>query len=210
MIKRSQRRLILALGASTLLHAWLMHTGDGSSARRAPIAGGELITATLTVSPVGSVAFEPQTRNTLFPQRKVVDVVESRRGAVTAAAPVAVERPPAQHATTTIDSPAVLAQPSDPTYYTARSLDVYPKAITALNLGSQPGAGKVRATVLIDESGVVNDVRAIEASAAEIASAARDLLLRTRFTAATKDGRLVKAQLLVSLDYEATQRHEAR
>jgi outer membrane biosynthesis protein TonB len=95
----------------------------------------------------------------------------------------------------------MLAPANDPTYYTARSLDVYPRALTALDLGMQAGAGKVRATVLIDESGTVNDVRAIEAGAVEIENAARDLLLRTRFSPASKDGRMVKAQLLLNLEY---------
>jgi len=90
---------------------------------------------------------------------------------------------------------------SDPTYYPARSLDVYPRALTALDLGGREQAGTVRATVLIDEAGTVNEVRAIEASAAELENAARALLLRARFTPAAKDGRPVKAQLLVSLEY---------
>ena len=100
----------------------------------------------------------------------------------------------------------MLPQPGDATYYTARSLDIFPRALTALELGPQPSAGKARATVLIDESGTVNEVRAIEAGAVDIASAMRDLLLRTRFTPASKDGRLVKAQLLVSVDYGADDR----
>jgi len=93
---------------------------------------------------------------------------------------------------------------SDPTYYGARSLDVYPRALSALNLGAlfATGApGQVRATVLIDETGTVNDVRAVQAAAADLEHAARDLLLRTRFTPAAKDGRVVRAQLLVSLEY---------
>lgn len=102
--------------------------------------------------------------------------------------------------------PALLPQPGDTTYYTARSLDVYPRALTPLELGPQSSPGKARATVLIDEYGAVNEVRAIEASAADIASSLRDLLLRTRFTPASKDGRLVKAQLLVSVDYGAQDR----
>ena len=91
-----------------------------------------------------------------------------------------------------------MTQPSDPTYYAARQLDVYPKAITALLLAPQAAAGSARATVWIDESGVVNEVRAVEVQAAEIETAVRDLLLRTRFTPASKDGRIVKAQVLLS------------
>ena len=71
----------------------------------------------------------------------------------------------------------------------------------ARTLRVQGVAGQVRATVLIDETGIVNEVRAIEAAASALESAARDLLLHTRFTPARKDGRIVKAQVRVSLDY---------
>ena len=83
---------------------------------------------------------------------------------------------------------------------------MYPKAVTDLDLSAYLAAGsyttgQVRATVLIDESGSVNEVRAIEAVAPALESAARELLLHTRFTPARKDGRIVKAQVRVSLDY---------
>lgn len=103
----------------------------------------------------------------------------------------------------------VLSQPSDPNYYTAGDLDVFPKAVVkpdltaAIGASHEPAAGKVRATVLIDEAGVVNAVRNLEAPAGDIESAARELLLRTRFTPArSKEGRIVKAQVLVALDYD--------
>jgi hypothetical protein len=57
--------------------------------------------------------------------------------------------------------------------------------------------------------GVVNAVRAVRAvlsvdgAASDIETAARELLLRTRFTPArNKDGRIVKAQVLVALDFD--------
>lgn len=104
---------------------------------------------------------------------------------------------------------SMLSQPSDPNYYTAGDLDVFPKAVVkpdltaAIGASHEPAAGKVRATVLIDEAGVVNAVRNLEAPAGDIESAARELLLRTRFTPArNKEGRIVKAQVLVALDYD--------
>jgi protein TonB len=133
-------------------------------------------------------------------EQKAIAAAAPRRAAPTAAS--APDHPVAQAPSAGADK-NMAAPASDPTYYTARSLDVYPRALTALHLGLRAGAGQVRATLLIDESGTVNDVRAIEAGAADIENAARDLLLRTRFTPAGKDGRLVKSQLLVSLDYDA-------
>ena len=87
---------------------------------------------------------------------------------------------------------------------------MYPKATATLDLGpllpaGSNATGQVRATVLIDESGIVNEVRAIEAAASDIEGAARHLLLHARFTSARKDGRVVTAQLQVSLAYGASQ-----
>ena len=85
---------------------------------------------------------------------------------------------------------------------------MYPRAITPLDLGAHlaraaSGAvGEIRATVLIDEAGVVKDVRAIDAADPEIARAARTLLWQTRFSPARRDGRIVKAEVRVSLGYD--------
>jgi periplasmic protein TonB len=197
-IDPAQRRLLLALAASALLHGWLAQSGEGDGPRRERSAATPPLTATLAPPLPAPAAPQPQPRET--PQlRRDADVAtgaqrQTRRVEVPPPPPAALAVPA---------SAAASALPGDPTYYPARSLDVYPRALTALDLGLPAGAGQVRATVLIDESGRVNDVRAIEASAALIEQAARDLLLRTRFSPAAKDGRIVKAQVLVSLDYTA-------
>ena len=138
------------------------------------------------------------------PQLPRDSAVAAPKARVTAAAG---ERPPwnlGLSVAAAAQSQAAIPQPSDPTYYGALSLDVYPKAITSLDLGTKLNtavAGQVRATVLIDEAGVVNEVRAIDAAVPDIANAARELLLQTRFTPARKDERAVKAEVRVSLDY---------
>ena len=204
MTDRATGRLLLALGASALLHVWFVQTGQRQAQQpRVSAAGGVPITAMLHVAPNELAASGIPLRNAPEPERKAVDTAAFKRNAVTATASFAGERATAQGAAATADSAASLAQPNDPTYYAARSLDVFPQAITTLNLGmlfAADTAGKVRATVLIDESGTVNNVRAIEANSTETEIAARELLLRTRFTPASKDGRIVKAQVLVSLE----------
>lgn len=196
MIDRVQRRLALALGASVLLHLWIAQTGEGVGARRSAAPAAAAITATLQVPapPAAQSSHQP------LVERKSDVTAEPFRTAATAAAPVARDPAPFTPVIRSSAEPAVALTPNDPTYYTARSLDVYPKALTALHLGLQASDGRVRATVLIDESGTVNDVRAIEAAAVEIEQAVRDVLLRTRFTPAAKDGRAVKAQLLLSFN----------
>ena len=141
-------------------------------------------------------------------QRKIHEAQSPQPAVVAVAVPMVTPQPRQVEtpASIALHGTAAVTQVSDPTYYGARSLDVYPQAITALILTASANtgaAGKVRATVLIDESGTVNEVRGIETVAAEIGDAARDLLLRTRFTPASKDGRVVKAQLLLSVDYGA-------
>lgn len=225
MIDRVQRRLLLALGASLLLHVWMVRTGDGSGARRVTIAdaispSGAIhatirgprnagISADDTAAPSDRAASQASLQTT--PVARHLPAAEPvRTGALVSGASLAPDAAAAAarlavtpQGLATREGSAMLPQPSDGTYYTARSLDVYPRALTALDLGPQSSTGKARATVLIDESGTVNEVRAIEASAADIATSLRDLLLRTRFTPASKDGQLVKAQLLVSVDYGA-------
>jgi hypothetical protein len=204
VIDRAQQRLLLALGASALLHAWLVQTGDSAAGRRATLEGGVSMSVTLRVPQPERLQMEAGAWPRQAPQAPDtshgVVAAAAHSTAVVAPLPAFAVAPPNTAAAENIPSAAAT---SDPTYYPARSLDVYPRAITALDLGPREHAGVVRATVFIDEAGAVNEVRAIEAGAADVEYAAREVLLRARFTPAGKDGRPVKAQLLVSLEYGA-------
>lgn len=162
-----------------------------------------------------------------LPQQPTPDWDERRAPVLRVAAPAPASNLPqvaiattgatqTRHATGTGTAPL---QPSDPTYYAVGDLDVFPKALMKLDLNEalaannpSAAAGTVRATVLIDEAGVVNAVRAVQGvrdvhgvggAASDIETVARELLLRTRFTPArNKDGRIVKAQVLVALDFD--------
>lgn len=202
---RAGRRLTLALAASLLVHAAFMQVVEGTAARR---AGANATPLTAVLAPAALAARELEMPLPVAPARKAADVALAPRADPGAASPLAVPapRPVDASAPSSAQGNAAYTQVSDPTYYGARSLDVYPQALTTLHLNVPSvtrAPGKVQATVWIDESGTVNEVRAVEASVAELAHAARELLLRTRFTPAAKDGRAVKAQLLVSLDYGA-------
>lgn len=202
---RAQQRIAWTLGVSALLHVWFIYTAQQPGAPRVTAVAAMPLTATLSERQINGLA--PQPAPNLLPQsapnpvtrleplvtNNAVAKVSERSSLSLASEPAVVIAERSTQQATTI---------ADATYYTARDLDVFPKAITVLELGLRAGTtGKVRATVLIDESGTVNEVRAIDAGIAEIERAARDLLLRARFTPASKDGRVVKAQLLVSLDY---------
>jgi hypothetical protein len=196
---RAQHRIAWMLGVSALLHVWFMYTAPQPGAPRAAAATGAPITATLSQPQINGDGPAPQAAPNPLPQT-VPNSAPSLKPLVTHHP--ATKQSTAEGAVELPATPKSSDSTADATYYAARDLDVFPKAITVLELGLRAGAtGKVRATVLIDESGTVNEVRAIDASVADIERAARDLLLRARFTPASKDGRLVKAQLLVSLDY---------
>jgi hypothetical protein len=216
-ISRAQRRLVVALGVSAALHAWLVHSHYGKGMARGNADG---VSIAARILPVAAEA--GQTGNPSAATREVLAVIEPKIPEARAAD--ARKLPPLSITTTAaaalgaVTIPATaLSQPSDPNYYTAGDLDVFPKALVkpdlaaAIGASHQPAAGKVRATVLIDEAGVVNAVRNLEAPAGDIESAARELLLRTRFTPArNKEGRIVKAQVLVALDYDTRAAPAAR
>lgn len=212
----AQRRIGLALAASALAHAVLMQAMEGAAQRRARHAAAPALSVTLALPPIEraqpqpraaarSSGAEPPARNLVqtmpLPPRFAHPVEHTP---VHKPAPDPLHKPvpmPAPNETVAAQrGDAALSQLTDPTYYGARSLDVFPKALTALDWQRVPGAAKTRATVFIDEVGAVNDVRAIEALTAELEAAARELLLRTRFAPAQKDGRVVKAQVVVNLE----------
>lgn len=209
-MKDARLRLALALGVSTLLHVWLMHTAQSMLSTPRVIGNGAVpLSAQLRVPQRDTLALEKDARDepAEFAEavpRRVRDNASAMSTVPSASTPA--DLPTAQSIARAEPNLAPLPQPSDPTYYGALSLDVYPKAITALELSALlagTSAGQARATVLIDEAGSVNAVRAVQAASADVENAVRSLLLQTRFTPARKDGRVVKAQLEVSLDYTA-------
>jgi len=108
----------------------------------------------------------------------------------------------------THSSAAALAYPraSDPTYYPASDLDVYPRPVAPLEIGplagavSGSGAGRIRLVLLIDEYGVVNDAAIVEPwQSGHPETELRAAFAATRFIPARKDGREVKSRLLISV-----------
>jgi hypothetical protein len=199
-------RFAVALGLSLLFHAWLMQDHYRSGAARRGIEEAHIAAQLLPPVAVNGISAPLLTISD-----SAAAPVPERHGAGFQAAPNASAAPPSATAAAavTTTSAAVPPPPSDPTYYAVGDLDVFPAALVKPDLNAalaahpEPAAGQVRATLLIDEAGVVNAVRGVEAPAADMAAAARDLLLRTRFTPArNKEGRIVKAQLLVALDYD--------
>ena len=197
----SQRRLIAAIAASVAVHAAIVAWPSGS--RRAERAGGVPLVVLLgaQVAEMREEAPPPA----LQPNVSLTDA---------AATPRAREQAMTRNAT--VATPAVATEPAgsassanvpearDPAIYGALQLDEYPRALTALDLTGVAGLpGKLRATVLINESGAVSSVRQVQEAPDEVQRAAKALLLAARFSPAKREGRLVKAQLVVELAYGA-------
>ena len=118
---------------------------------------------------------------------------------------------PQARVATTRPAPAsslVLPQVPDPTVYTARDLDSYPRPLVPLNierlldLSAATPLAEVRFELLIDEHGVVNEVApAGPGTAGQPGAELRAALAATRFIPALKDGRAVKSRMLVSISY---------
>ncbi|MES2366328.1 MAG: TonB family protein [Pseudomonadota bacterium] len=100
----------------------------------------------------------------------------------------------------------------DPTYYTAKQLDVQPRALAAINPVYPQGAvargtaGWVTLKLKLDEYGKVEDVEVSDASPPGIFDqSALDAFRNAHFAPAQKDGRAVKSLVQIKVRYELDQ-----
>jgi protein TonB len=99
-----------------------------------------------------------------------------------------------------------LPQAADPSYYTARDLDRYPRPLAPfrINRAAGDGAGEVRLEILIDERGIVQDMTfAGPAAPLRVEEALRAALVATRFLPAQKDGRAVRSRIVLRVSFDA-------
>jgi len=97
-----------------------------------------------------------------------------------------------------------LPQAADPSYYTARDLDSYPRPLAPFRIDRAAGdrAGEVRLEILIDERGIVQDIAiAGPAASARVEEELRAALAATRFLPAQKDGRAVRSRIVLSVSF---------
>jgi protein TonB len=182
-----QYRFELALAASGLLHALICVV----FALESPMQ--ERRAADFT--PI-TVRIEPQTP--AFPAELIAPIAASSSA-------IAPGRPHATPATNRIPrerkeaAALVLPQASDPTYYSARDLDVYPRPVAPLELDrfAADAAARMRFTLLIDEAGKVNEIASVEPG--PLQQALRTMLAATRFIPGRKDGRAVKSRVLLDV-----------
>ena len=104
---------------------------------------------------------------------------------------------------------SALPQPPDPTVYTARDLDSYPKPLTPLNFDRLADRDavlappEVRLELLIDELGIVGEV-AFDGPRlpGSLATQLRAVVTSTRFVPARRNGRAVRSRVMLSVNLQ--------
>ena len=100
----------------------------------------------------------------------------------------------------------------DPTFYTAKEVDVHPRALIQidpvypLDATRRGIAGSVTLTLKLDETGAVQDVQVSDASPPGVFDqSALDAFHKARFAPAQKAGRAVKSLVVIKVRYELAQ-----
>ncbi len=189
-------RLSAALAASVALHLALML---GVGARPASPAGGRwAIRAHLIPASASVVALPSAPSDAKSP----IEAPEAE--------PVAPPTPqPEETAQAPPPPPGGVPFIGDPTYYPARQLDVYPRALERVEpaypeqAAQRNQSGVVTLLLLINELGSVDDVSVLSAEPEDLFEASAIAAFRqARFTPGEKDGRKVKSRLVVRVNYD--------
>ena len=100
----------------------------------------------------------------------------------------------------------------DPTFYTAKQVDVHPRALIQidpvypLDATRRGIAGSVTLVLKLDETGAVQDVQVSDASPPGVFDqSALDAFHKARFAPAQKAGRAVKSLVVIKVRYELAQ-----
>jgi len=124
------------------------------------------------------------------------------------AATESVSAAPSPGALPTVNVPLLV----DPTFYTAKEVDVHPRALIQidpvypLDATRRGIAGSVTLTLRLDETGAVQDVQVSDASPPGVFDqSALDAFHKARFAPAQKAGRAVKSLVVIKVRYELAQ-----
>lgn len=197
---RIERRLAIALAASVLLHVILSASlTQGLSSRpfsAVPPTGGAVSVRVVPREVEPPSAADPPEDT---PAHRNPTLHSKHRNADATVVP----RSPSAPATSDAGLDA-----ADPTYYTARQLDVYPSLITALNfrlsrhVEVREAGGRVLLRVDVGAAGIVDAVTVVEAdSVSEFEEDARQAFASAQFRPALRNGRPVKSRILVHVEY---------
>lgn len=141
-----------------------------------------------------------------LPVPKMVSPPERVQPAVTAQPAAAPSEPLAAPAPA---SPVAIASAVDLTYYSARDVDVHPRALRTItpdypeDADPQRVSGTVRLQLKIEADGRVSDVEIVHADPPELFNESAIRAFRdARFAPAQRSGRPVRAQVLIEVVYD--------
>lgn len=168
--------------------------------------------APATLAPVPAVDAVPVIPSAASPAPNPVSVPAP------AAVPAKEASPPAPAPTSTVapttdpvrpSSPATITSAVDLTYYSARDLDVQPRALREIvpaypeQADRQELSGKVRLRLRLEADGRVSDVEVVSADpVGHFEESALAAFRKARFAPAQKAGRPVRAQVVIEVVYD--------
>lgn len=200
-------KLALTLAASLLVHFALIF---GLQIRAVPAAShaGRVIQARLVEAPKVTEVKPPEPDTLTLQAQEPLPLPP----ADPAAPEPPVEVPPASAAApeSSANLPSIeLPLIEDPTYYTAREVDVHPAALQLIQpsypdeAASTNVTGSVVLVLLLDESGKVQELSVEEASPPGMfEQSALDAFRNARFSPAQRQGRVVKSRMRIKVNYE--------
>ncbi len=207
-------RFALTLAGSLILHFALVF-GLQIRPQIPPLAPATIIQARLVDAPSHQPASAPpdsqaiklQTEEALPAPQNVPESVPQQEQAASSAAPAEKNT-----SLPTIEVPLI----EDPTYYTAKEVDVHPSALKAIwpaypeEAASANVTGSVVLLLLLDEGGKVQEISVEEATPpGYFEKSAVAAFRNARFTPAQRQGRVVKSSMRIKVSYELTDRDDA-
>ena len=212
--RRGNARILLALLVSASMHLWFAGGAPSGAVRMTVPPPVQRLEVRLAPRATASDSVEPGRAGAYLERVAPAPEAERAERAVIRSSP-AVEPGGGGRPTPSGSEAAAPAAPvlTDPVYYSARELDVYPMPLAPLHFdypahlrAARAGAG-VLVRVLLDEAGAVEEATVIAAHpAGPFEEHARAALAAARFTPGRRDGKAVKSQLTVRVGFDSTAR----
>lgn len=202
-------RFALTLAGSLILHFALIF-GLQIRPQITPQAPEKIIQARLVDAPFVSHEPAPAAPDSPAIKQPTEEVLPSPQNVsepVPSQEPVAPSAAPAEKNSSlpTIEVPLI----EDPTYYTAKEVDVHPSALKAIRpaypdeAASADVTGSVVLLLLLDEGGQVKDISVEEAEPpGYFEASALKAFRHARFAPAQRGGKVVKSRIRIKVSYE--------
>ena len=219
MERQASVRLLVALALSATLHLSLLY-GVGIGPNQAVSIHG--IEARLIAAAPEARPRQPAARARPVPppaeaarpgllQSSVETARPESVQAMADSASLVTARPPAEDSLRPKLDAAVLV---DPTWYEARDLDLYPRALAPVepeyrpSAGSEGVSGELTLVLRIDETGIVQDAQVVDAQPPGYFEDAALVAFRSaRFSPAQREGRAVRSRIAIRVRMRPPQTH---